>query len=393
MFLGSQALSGLDVVLRSPELIPHRRPGLLTTSAAVTADFGRGVDALVGAGLRPHCLLAPEHGYWSTGQAGEGGEDDRDPVTGVPVVSTYRVDGEDLERRLGTTGIDAVVVDLPDIGCRFYTYLWSMFDAMRACASLGLPVIVLDRPAVLAAGPLGPGLDPRCSSFVGRVDVPLRHGARLGALARHLARHHLEQELDLTVIEAPGADGAPVFVPASPNMPTRETVALYPGMGLLEGTTWCEGRGTTLPFSLFGAPWAGPELAGSLREQHLPGIGVRETVFVPAHGAFAGQRVHGAQIHVLPGEELDPLRLGHAVLSSMRAQHPDRELWRKNRQDGPHFVDLLWGSSALREGIDDRADLEQILAASPPAPLIDGASALGEPPGTAQGPERAEGPA
>ena len=370
--------AGIDVVLSSPELIPHKRPGLLTTSAAVTADLARGVDALVGAGVRPHCLLAPEHGYWSTGQAGEGGEEHLDPVTGVPVVSTYRVWGPGLDSLLAQTTIDALVVDLPDIGCRFYTYLWSMFDAMASCARLGLPVIVLDRPTVLDVPALGPGLESSCSSFVGRVSLPLRHGARLGALARHLARHHLEAALDLTVIEAPGADGQQVFVPSSPNMPTRETVALYPGMGLLEGTTWCEGRGTTLPFSVVGAPWAGPELAGSLRDQHIPGVRVRETVFVPAHGAFAGQRVHGAQVHPVTGENFDPLRLGHAVLSTLRSHHPRRELWRRNREDGPFFLDLLWGSPAMREGIEDGASYEQILAASPAAPRIDGAPQTGE---------------
>lgn len=389
---GSHAITGLDRVLRRPELLSAPQPGLLTNYAATASDLRRGVDALVAAGITPRCLIAPEHGYWGTAQAGEGGEDTRDPATGIPVVSSYRVCGDDLVALLRTSGIRSLVVDLQDIGARFYTYLWSMYDAMQACAVLGLPVIVLDRPAPLPAEAAGPGLDPALSSFVGRVSIPLRHGARLGDLARHLAEHHLEAHLELTVITAPAADGEAPFVPTSPNMPTPATVALYPATGLLEGTTWCEGRGTTLPFELFGAPWSGPELAGALRERAaaglLPGVAVREAVFTPAHGVFSGQRVHGAQLHLIADpartvrELLDPLRLAHTLLGVLRDQHPaGHELWRRNGPERPPFIDLLWGSTALREGIDDGAGLEEILAASPVAPRIPraaGAAPTGE---------------
>ena len=371
-------ISGLDRAVADPALLRPGRVGLLTHFAAVTADLDRGVDALRRAGVEVACLISPEHGYWGTGQAGDGNDEDRDAATGLPVLDAYGKDPAGLAEMLAAAGIDQVVVDLQDIGCRFYTYMWSMVDVMAACARLGLPVTVLDRPSPLPASAAGPGLDPACASFVGRLGVPLRHGARLGAIARTVAADHLGAELDLDVVEAPGEDGTAPWVPPSPNMPSLDTVALYPGTGLLEGTTLCEGRGTTRPFEIFGAPWCGPELAARLRGLDLPGVAVREAVVRPTHGAFAGQRVHGAQLHLrLPAHDaagdlgaFDPLALGHAVISTVAALHPDRPLWREQVPGRPPFIDLLWGSSAFREGIEDGAGLDEILAASPaPIPL------------------------
>ncbi|MGP9538946.1 exo-beta-N-acetylmuramidase NamZ family protein [Brachybacterium sp. AOP43-C2-M15] len=369
----SHALSGLDRLLVEPALRPSGRLGLLTHFAAVTPDLHRGVDALVAAGIRPDCLISPEHGYWGTGQAGVGNDEDVDRATGLPVLDAYGVHGEALDRLLGGAGIDHVVVDLQDAGCRFYTYMWSMVDVMASCGRLGLPVTVLDRPAPLAAVATGPGLDPACASFVGRLGVPLRHGERLGGIARIVAAHHLDPAPDLHVVEAPGADGSAPWVAPSPNMPTRTTLALYPGTGLLEGTVYSEGRGTTAPFQVFGAPWCGPELAAHLRELELPGVAFREAAYRPTHADFAGERVHGAQVHMTVGLDragtdtalFDPLAVGHAIISALAALHPDRPLWREQVPGRPPFIDLLWGSSAFREGIEAGADLPEILAASP----------------------------
>jgi len=372
----SQPLSGLDRVCADPGTLREGTVGLLTHSAAVTSDLARGADALLDAGIPLRCLISPEHGYWGTGQAGDGNDEDRDPATGLPVLDAYEAGADGLDRLLSEAGIDHMVVDLQDIGCRFYTYMWSMVDVMGACARLGLPVTVLDRPAPLPATAIGPGLDPRCASFVGRLGVPLRHGERLGDIARIVAARHLAAPLDLEVVDAPGEDGAAPWVPPSPNMPTLDTVALYPGTGLLEGTTLSEGRGTTRPFELFGAPWCGPELAARLRDLELPGIAIREAVFRPTHGDHVGERVHGAQVHLTaPPREavrdtalLDPLALAHAVIATAAELYPQQRVWREQVPGRPEFIDLLWGSSAFREGIEDRASLEEILAASP-API------------------------
>ncbi|ACU85828.1 uncharacterized conserved protein [Brachybacterium faecium DSM 4810] len=377
MSSASHARSGLDRVLAAPDLLPGGALGLLTHSAAVSADLARGVDALLAAEVDVRCLISPEHGYWGTGQAGDGNDIDTDRATGLPVLDAYGLHGAELDRLLAGAGLDRVVVDLQDVGCRFYTYLWSMVDVMASCARLGLPVTVLDRPAPLAATAVGPGLDPACASFVGRLGVPLRHGERLGSLARAVAAGHLEHELELDVVEAPGADGSACWVAPSPNMPTLTTVALYPGTGLLEGTALSEGRGTTRPFELFGAPWCGPELAAQLRALDLPGVRFREAAYRPTHGDHAGEHVHGAQVHLTldPAragagpEVLDPLRVGHAIISTVAAVHPERPLWREQAEGRPPFIDLLWGSSAFREGIEDGASYEEILSASP-APTV-----------------------
>lgn len=375
MSSASHPISGLDRLLTDPALLREGRVGLLTHFAAVTSDLARGVDALVAAGIDVRCLISPEHGYWGTGQAGVGQDEERDRVTALPVLDAYGLDSEALEALLADARIDHVVVDLQDIGCRFYTYMWSMVDVMGVCARLGLRVTVLDRPAPLATTALGPGLDPSCASFVGRLGVPLRHGARLGGIARTIAADHLEQPLDLEIIEAPGADGAAPWIAPSPNMPTVTTVALYPGTGLLEGTALCEGRGTTHPFELFGAPWCGPELAAHLRELELPGVRFREANYRPTHSTFAGERVHGAQVHLAPEvgpagpeaplQSFDPVRVGHAIIAAVASLYPDQPLWREPFPGRPEFIDLLWGSSALREGIADGASFEEILAASP----------------------------
>lgn len=367
----SPPVFGLDAVLTRPELLEGERLGLLTNFAAVTAQLERGVDALLAAGIPLTCLISPEHGYWGAGQAGSGEEVSHDPRTALPVLDSYALHGQGLDELLAGAGIDRLLVDLQDIGCRFYTYMWSMVEAMEACTRLGLPVTVLDRPSPVAASALGPGLDPACASFVGRLPVPLRHGMRLGQLARAVAAEHLGGAVDLQVIEAPAADGAAPWVAPSPNMPTREIVALYPGTGLLEGTTLSEGRGTTQPFALFGAPWDDGRLAAALREQQLPGVRIREAVFTPTHGKHAGASVHGAQVHLTARGPLDdpqtfdPLRIGHAILAAAARLHPTRPLWRESAADGREFIDLLWGSSALREGIEDGASYEEILASSP----------------------------
>ena len=151
-------------------------------------------------------------------------------------------------------------------------------------------------------------------------------------------------------------------------MPTQQTAVLYPATGLLEGTTLSEGRGTTNPFQLFGAPWTDSRLAAALAEQELPGVLVREAVFAPMFSKSAGERLHGAQLHLTGRERFDPVRTGHTLLATIAALYPDQPLWREPNPGRPPFLDLLWGSPSLREGIDAGSTLEEILAAAPDQP-------------------------
>ncbi|WP_022916373.1 exo-beta-N-acetylmuramidase NamZ family protein [Ruania albidiflava] len=369
--------TGLDRVLDDPDLLRVGSIALCTNYTAVTGALGRGVDALVTAGLPVRRLLTPEHGYWGGVQAGESEGDGQDEATGLPVLDTYGVSGADLDTLLERTGADQVVLDLQDIGTRFYTYTWTLFDLLCSAARTGHQVVVLDRPNPLGGVAAGPGLDPACTSFVGRVSVPLQHGLTLGELARWFNAVHVPEATGaraaLQVVQAAGwtREAAPLgqlWVPPSPNMPTRTTAQLYPGTGLLEGTTLSEGRGTTKPFELFGAPWTDARLAAALAEQALPGVQVREAVFTPMFAKHAGARVHGAQLHLNDPSAFDPVRTGHTLLSTLATLYPEQPLWREAAPGRPHFLDLLWGSPALREGIDAGRSLAQVLAASPPAP-------------------------
>jgi len=369
--------TGLSRVLQDLDLLGSGSIALCTNYTAVTDELGRGVDALVAAGLPVRCLLTPEHGYWGGVQAGKSEGDGQDEATGLPVLDTYGVSGADLDALLERTGADQVVLDLQDIGTRFYTYTWTLFDLLCSAARTGHQVVVLDRPNPLGTGVTGPGLDPACASFVGRVSIPLQHGRTLGELARWFNAVHVPaatgSRAGLAVVQVTGGDRdtgthGRLWVPPSPNMPTRTTAQLYPGTGLLEGTTLSEGRGTTKPFELFGAPWTDARLAATLTEQALPGVQVREAVFVPMFAKHAGARVHGAQLHLSDPAAFDPVRTGYTLLSTLATLYPEQQLWREAPPGRPHFLDLLWGSPALREGIDAGHSLDQVLAASPPAP-------------------------
>lgn len=376
---GTHARTGLARAVEDTTLLGPGRIALCSNYTSVTADLTRGVDALLAVGAPLHCLLTPEHGYWGSAQAGESEGGGVDETTGLPVLDTYRVQGEALDALLQRSGAERVVVDLQDIGTRFYTYLWTLFDVLVSASRVGLPVTVLDRPNPLGRAVHGPGLrSSEASSFVGRVDVPLQHGLTLGELARWFATEHVPAATgaapDLTVVAVTGWDGSRArptdpWVMPSPNMPTLHTALLYPATGLLEGTEVSEGRGTTRPFELLGAPWTDGRLHGALRELTLPGLAVREAVFSPTFSPGQGQRIHGVQLHITDPDALDPILTGHAVLSTLARLYPEQTLWRAPVDGRPHFIDLLWGSSALREGVDDGASLKEILAASPAQPV------------------------
>lgn len=374
--------TGLDRILRDPSLLQQVPTALCANYTSATADLARGVDALHAAGVPLTALLTPEHGYWGAAQAGESDGDGTDEATGLPVLDTYGAEGAELDALLVRSGAAQILVDLQDIGSRFYTYTWTLFDLMCSAARTGLSVVIADRPNPLGRRRLGPGLDPACASFVGRVAIPLQHGLTLGELARWFALEHVPQEtgrqvrLDVVEVEPQATTSAlPAmqWVMPSPNMPTADSAVLYPATALIEGTLLSEGRGTTRPFELFGAAWTTRALAEALRDQDLPGVAVREAVFRPMFSKWSGSTVHGAQLHLLDAARFDPLRTAHALLSTVRELHPDEPLWRQRGPDElggdrPPFIDLLWGSSALREGIDARLDLAQILERSPRAP-------------------------
>jgi uncharacterized protein YbbC (DUF1343 family) len=291
-------------------------------------------------------------------------EDEQDRRTGTPVHSLYGSSAETLrpdDRKL--RGLDALVFDIQDVGARYYTYQATMLYCMEAAARAKLAFFVLDRPNPVGGRAVeGPALRPGFESFCGVHDVAVRHGLTVGELAG-MYREERGFDLALTVIPCRGLrremhqrdTGLPWVIP-SPNMPTPETALVYPGMCLLEGTNLSEGRGTTRPFELFGAPWldAGV-LAEALAAERLPGVRFRPAGFVPTWDKHAGHRCHGVEVVVVDRETFRPFRTGVACVAAARAQDPGRFRWRTEPYEFvkqmPAF-DLLCGSAREREALE-----------------------------------------
>ncbi|MER6273123.1 DUF1343 domain-containing protein [Streptomyces sp900105755] len=377
--------TGIARLHAAPALAGPGRFGLVTNHTGVLPDLRPAAPALLEAGAPLVALFGPEHGLHGTGQAGQSEAARTDPGTGLPVHDTYRCDGERLDKLLIAGGVDALVYDLQDIGARCYTYVWTMFDLMVSAARTGIRFVVADRPnplgGLVSEGPL---LDPAWASFVGRAPVPVRHGLTCGELARHLNASAVPRAAgrpaDLTVIEALGwrraldaaATGLPWIAP-SPNMPTPATAAVYPGTSLFEGTNLSEGRGTTQPFEIVGAPYLDARFAPALAELALPGVHFRDLRFVPAFHRHAGRQLRGVQLHVTDRTAFAPVRTAVAMLAVLRRLYPDDFAWHTTDTDAGaegtghrHFVDLLWGSDRLRRAVD--AGDDPLPLCDPPAP-------------------------
>lgn len=372
--------TGAHRLADDPSLVTGSAVGLFTNYTAVMPDLTRDLDALLAAGVPLTTVFTPEHGMWGAVQAGESEPSGVDEATGLPVLDTYQRSGASLDALVTESEVDVVLFDLQDIGVRFYTYIWSLYDLLCSSARTGVPVVVLDRPNPLGAATAGPGLVPSCSSFVGRVSVPLRHGLTTGELAQWFAAEHVPDavgarpKVDVVVMAGWRPDmsiadtGLPWVMP-SPNMPTFDTALVYPGTGLIEGTTASEGRGTTRPFEIIGAPYVDLRLAPALNERGFAGARFRDLEFRPTHGKWAGSTLRGVQVHVLDPGVFEPVETGIGIIAMLAELYPQDFAWRpRDDEQGPPFIDLLWGSPALREGIDAKASTQEIIAASPPAP-------------------------
>lgn len=356
---------GLERLLHHQlELVRGRTIALLCHQPSVDRQLRHAADLIHEAGSEVACLLGPEHGVRGEAQDMEGVCSGRDPRLRVPVWSLYGADEASLRpRREWLQGLDAVVIDLQDVGSRYYTYVWTMALTMEVCAEVGVAVIVLDRPNPLDGTTLeGPGIEPGYESFVGLYPLPVRHGLTAGELARLYAAER-DLDLELTVVPMEGwrreqgwsETGLPWVLP-SPNMPTTDTALVYPGGCLLEGTALSEGRGTTRPFELVGAPWLdGHDLARRLTAEQLPGVVVRPTSFCPTFNKHAGQPCGGIQLHVTDPRAFRPLLTGVAVLLCARAAAPEWFAWRAQAYefiDAIPAIDLLAGGPWLREAVE-----------------------------------------
>ncbi|MGM0574660.1 MAG: exo-beta-N-acetylmuramidase NamZ family protein [Myxococcota bacterium] len=316
-------------------------------------------------------LLSPEHGLWSTHQDMEpvAAAETRDPDFDLPVISLYGDAKDSLAPRPEAfEGVDAVVYDIQDIGVRYYTYASTLAYTMEAAAEAGVPVWVLDRPNPLGPDREGPLVQPGYESFCGvEAGLPVRHGLTVGGLARWL-RSRRAPSCELHVVECDPHAARYPWVPPSPNMPTVDTAAVYGGMCFLEGTTLSEGRGTTTPFVLFGAPGVDPlALVEELRGFECPGLDWVPRRFRPEFGKHAGEVCGGAYIRVFDRTCVQAVRTGALVLEAVRRVAPDALEWRRDAYEFETdrlAIDLLWGSPDLREALEAGRGVEKLLKAA-----------------------------
>jgi uncharacterized protein YbbC (DUF1343 family) len=371
--MSSSVKTGLELFEKNwPKSLRSLSIGLLIHPASVNSRFISAAELFFRTKkCRLNAFFGPQHGI--LGQTQDNmieWSGFRDPATGLPVYSLYGETRKPLPGML--ENLDALVIDLQDVGARYYTFIWTMSLVMEACREQKKAVVVLDRPNPINGEQTeGPLLNPAYASFVGLHKLPVRHGMTVGEIAIYL-KDNFYPDLELHIVHMHGwmrrmwfdETGIPWVLP-SPNMPTLETATVYPGMCLLEATNLSEGRGTTRPFEIFGAPFVrAEELIKRVKELKIPGAVLRPIHFQPTFQKHSGKICSGAQIHVVDRKRFKPFRTAAAILKTVRELYPDDFSWNSppyeyEKERLP--VDILAGSDRFRKAIDtgrDLADME-----------------------------------
>ena len=363
---------GIDRLLAS-DTLRGLRVGVVANPASISATFEHVADRLF---ARPEvtveALFGPQHGFHADLQDNMiETPHGRDTRRRVPVYSLYSETREPTSAMLA--GLDALVIDLQDVGTRVYTFIYTMANCLRAAARCGVRAIVCDRPNPIGGVAVeGPMLEQGYESFVGLFPIPMRHGMTIGELARLFnVRFGIGAALEVVSMEGWSREmywddtGLPWIIP-SPNMPTLDTAIVYPGAVLFEGTQLSEGRGTTRPFEVMGAPWLDPErLAAALNAYRLPGAWYRPVTFEPTFHKHARQTCGGCQIHVTDRATFRPVLASVAWLRECHAAAPQKFAWRQPPYEYEYEkmpIDILAGSSALRRGVEAGEDPREMAA-------------------------------
>lgn len=380
---------GVEVFLEKHlSLVEGKRVGLITNPTGVDSQLRSTIELFfIHSSINLAALYGPEHGVRGNAQAGEYVPYYTDKKYGLPVFSLYgqsrkpfpdmlknidrymrsfdTIKSDKIPEKGMVEGIDVMVFDIQDVGTRIYTYIATMAYCMQACAESGVEFIVLDRPNPINGDDLeGPVLEfPEFSSFVGLYPVPVRHGMTAGELARLFNECFLEKKVKLTVIPMQGWErkmwfdetSLPWVIP-SPNMPTLETASVYPGQVFLEGTNISEGRGTTKPFELFGAPWIdGFELTKKLNRLSLPGVVFREAWFTPTFSKYRGKLCGGAQIHITDRNTYRPFETTLHIIKTIMDMYPLNFSFHKD------YWDKLAGTSKIRLSLENGFEVKDIV--------------------------------
>jgi uncharacterized protein YbbC (DUF1343 family) len=363
---------GLEELLSRPGVLRGARLGLVAHAASVDRELRHAARLLHDArGWRLSCLFGPEHGLHGGAQDLVEVGHSRDRATGLPVFSLYGPTRRPSARMLRE--VDVVVVDLQDVGARYYTFVYTLLLVMEACAALGRRLVVLDRPNPIGALQVdGNVLDPAWRSFVGLHPLAVRHAMTVGELAL-MFRAERGLVLDLHVVPMRGYRRAMSFedtglpwVMPSPNMPSLETAWVYPGGCLVEGTNLSEGRGTTRPFELVGAPWLdGQRLAAALEAERLPGLAFRACRFVPTFHKHAGRSCEGVQVHVTDRRRARAFVSYLVLLHHARRQDRERFAWRQppyEYETEKLPIDILCGGDRERRALEAGLDPRRLVA-------------------------------
>jgi uncharacterized protein YbbC (DUF1343 family) len=353
-------------------LLSGRRTALVSNPASIDSRYRHSADLLSAEpDVTVVALFGPQHGFRSDLQDNmietpHGHDEQRR----VPIYSLYSETREPTADML--RDVDVLLVDLQDVGTRVYTYIYTLANCMRAAARHGVRVIVCDRPNPIGGTAVeGATLDPAYTSFVGQFPIPLRHGMTIGELAR-LFNEEFSIGAAVDVIPLAGwrrdmyydETGLPWVIP-SPNLPTLDSAIVYPGAVLFEGTMLSEGRGTTRPFELIGAPWIdGERLAAAMNARHFPGVHFRPAFFEPTFQKHAKQTCGGCQLHVTDRAAFQPVRVAVELIAEFRRENPNAFAWRPPPYEYEHDkwpIDILYGSDRLRTAIDRGDDVGPII--------------------------------
>ncbi len=379
--------TGIDVL--SESFLEGKKVGLVTNPTGISSKFESTIEVFAkNPKIKLVALYGPEHGVRGNAQAGEYVPFYMDDKYGIPVFSLYgqsmrpspsmlknideimrNFDTKKHEKTLKEDmmrGIDVMVFDIQDVGTRIYTYIATMAYCMEACAEAGIPFVVLDRPNPINGISMeGPILKyPEFSSFVGVYPIPVRHGMTIGELANLFNEKFMKKKVELIVISMKGwkremwfdETGLPWVIP-SPNMPTLETATVYPGQVFLEGTNISEGRGTTKPFEIFGAPWIdGYELTKKLNSLKLPGVKFREAWFKPTFSKYSGELCGGCQIHIIDREKFKPFETTLYIIKTIMEMYPDKFKFYEE------YFDRIMGNSDIRRMILKGESIEKIVS-------------------------------
>lgn len=381
--------SGIEVLSESfPSFLERKRVGLVTNPTGINSKFESSIEIFAkNPKIKLVALYGPEHGVRGNAQAGEYVTFYIDDKYGIPVFSLYgqsmtpsplmlknideimrdfdtKKDEKTLKEDM-IRGVDVMVFDIQDVGTRIYTYIATMAYCMEACAEAGVKFVVLDRPnpinGIFIEGPILKY--PEFSSFVGVYPIPVRHGMTVGELARLFNEKFMRKKVDLIVISMKGWNrrmwfdetGLPWVIP-SPNMPTLDTATVYPGQVFLEGTNVSEGRGTTKPFELFGAPWIdGYELTKKLNSLNLPGVKFREAWFTPTFSKYSGELCGGSQIHITERNKFKPFETTLHIIKVIS------EMSHEKFKFHDEYFDKIMGNSEIRKMLLKGESIEKIV--------------------------------